>query len=710
MLRTLSLGLICSLLHTASAAEVFVAPSGNDTDPGTLEKPFATVQRAQDAIAPGDTVWIRGGTYTMTEKQIAYKRGIFAHVTHLTKSGAAGKRINYFAYKDEKPIFDFSAVKPVGQRVDAFYASGSWLHFKGLEVIGVQVTIKGHTQSICFENDGSNNIYERLNMHDGQAIGIYSVRGSDNLFFNCDAYNNHDYTSEDGKGGNVDGFGCHPPKEGTGNVFRGCRAWYNSDDGYDCIGAFEAVTFENCWAMYSGTNAKLAKLGDGNGFKAGGYGSRPANQLPNPIPRHVVRNCLAVGNRASGFYANHHPGGGDWLNNSAFRNGANFNMLGRLADNRTDIDGIGHMLRNNLSYKSRNELTRMDAAKCDSVNNTFDLKLKLADADFDAVNEAELLAPRQADGNLPIVKFLRPKAGSALLTQQLGVPAADFGSSTIRGKAGASEIVITTTPRVAGAIHSVTWNGKEFIDSRDHGRQLQSASNLDCGKKFIAEVFNPTEAGSASDGAGPRSSSQLLKLEAQGNELRTTNQMAFWLKPGEKSQGNLAYNDRILSNHLVAKRVRIGTKELPHAIEYDVTFTLPVGEHHTFAQFEAVTGYMPPEFRKFWKFDSKEGTFAPLDDGPGEQSSPVAFSTDDGLFAMGIYSPDQPSKGFEKAGYGRFSFKNEKVLKWNSVFRLREEKGIAAGDYKFRNFVIVGTLADVRTTMASLAKEFGKEK
>ena len=70
------------------------------------------------------------------------------------------------------------------------------------------------------------------------------------------------------------------------------------------------------------------------------------------------------------------------------------------------------------------------------------------------------------------------------------------GNAVIRAKAGPSEIVITTTNRLAGAIHSLTWNGKEFIDSTDHGRQLQSASNFDCGKDLVAETFNPTEAGS----------------------------------------------------------------------------------------------------------------------------------------------------------------------------------------------------------------------
>ena len=301
--------------------------------------------------------------------------------------------------------------------------------------------------------------------------------------------------------------------------------------------------------------------------------------------------------------------------------------------------------------------------------------------------------------------------GIAQLLSLIGLAAcghcpADEGDSVVRAKAGPSDIVITTTQRLSGAIHSLKWNGKEFIDSHDHGRQLQSASNLDLGKKFIPEVFNPTEAGSRADGIGPRSSSKLLRLEAKKNELRTTIQMAFWLKPGEKSLGNPAYNDKILSNHLLSKTVRLGYKTLSHAIEYEVTFTVPKCEQHTFAQFEALTGYMPPEFCKFWKFESRTGKLAALDDGPGEQEFPVVFSTPDGQFATGIYSPDQPSKGFEKAGYGRFRFKAEKVVKWNCVFRLRDAKGLAAGDYRFRNFVAVGTLEDVRTTMSELAQEF----
>ncbi|MGA2497692.1 MAG: DUF4990 domain-containing protein, partial [Tepidisphaeraceae bacterium] len=403
---------------------------------GTLEKPFASIQRAQEAVAPGDTVYIRGGTYVMKESQIAKKERIWAYITYLDKSGTPDKRINYRAYQKERPVFDCSQVKPADLRVDAFHVTGSWVHIKGLEVTGVQVTIKGHTQSICFANNGSHNIYEMLSMHDGQAIGIYSVRGSDNLFLNCDAYRNRDFTSEDGKGGNVDGFGCHPPRGGTGNVFRGCRAWFNSDDGYDCINAHESVTFENCWALYSGFSPTFERLADGNGFKAGGYGSTPAARLPNPIPRHTVRFCLAVRNKASGFYSNHHIGGSDWFNNTGYRNGTNFNMLCRLADNVTDVDGYGHKLRNNLAYKGGKDISRLDPAKSDAANNSFTLDLKISDRDFLSVDEAELLAPRQPNGDLPDIKFLHLDPASELVDKGVDVGLPFRGARPVLGAFG----------------------------------------------------------------------------------------------------------------------------------------------------------------------------------------------------------------------------------------------------------------------------------
>lgn len=275
----------------------------------------------------------------------------------------------------------------------------------------------------------------------------------------------------------------------------------------------------------------------------------------------------------------------------------------------------------------------------------------------------------------------------------------------IRGPAGGSEIVITTTDRVAGAIHSLGWNGKEFIDSADHGRQLQSASNFDCGTPIQWETYNPTEAGSCRDGAGGRSSSRLLFFTAGTNALQSTLQMAFWLAPNETSRGNPAKNTTVLSNHLLAKHVRIGHPGLPHVIDYSVMFTVPVGEFHTEATFEALTGYMPADFSRFLRFDPRTGRLEPISDGPGENPDPVVLSTPEGSHAMGIFAPPQDLHGAVGPGYGRFRFAEERVVKWNCVFRLHDSAGIPAGTYPFRMHVVVGDLETVRASLLALQRE-----
>lgn len=283
-----------------------------------------------------------------------------------------------------------------------------------------------------------------------------------------------------------------------------------------------------------------------------------------------------------------------------------------------------------------------------------------------------------------------------LLALLLLLQAEPSGDAVIRKAAGSSEIVIKTTQRLAGAIDSLTWNGKEFIDSVDHGRQLQSASNLDAGSPISDETFNPTEAGSRADGAGPKSSSRLLSIRADGAVLETTSKMAFWLKPGEKSGKNLAKNTTIVSEHLLAKKVTIGYRGLPHVIEYVTTFTIPAGETHRQATFEALTGYMPAEFSRFLAYDPTSRQAVPLGDGPGEQPLPVILSTPSGSHAMGVWSPEKTPS------YGRFRFAAEKVVKWNSVFRVRRPEGIPPGDFTYRNFVVVGTLEDVVESMRRL--------
>jgi len=62
-LTLLSLAAGFALSITASAATLYVATSGSDSNPGSQAQPWRTVQHAVDTIAPGDTIIVQAGSY-----------------------------------------------------------------------------------------------------------------------------------------------------------------------------------------------------------------------------------------------------------------------------------------------------------------------------------------------------------------------------------------------------------------------------------------------------------------------------------------------------------------------------------------------------------------------------------------------------------------------------------------------------------------------
>lgn len=75
------------ILTTGVADDFYVAPSGSDSNPGTLSQPFRSIQRGATIAAAGDTCHVRAGTYRETV--------IPAH------SGSAGARITFTPYNGE---------------------------------------------------------------------------------------------------------------------------------------------------------------------------------------------------------------------------------------------------------------------------------------------------------------------------------------------------------------------------------------------------------------------------------------------------------------------------------------------------------------------------------------------------------------------------------------------------------------------------------
>ena len=121
----------------------------DDSNAGTLDKPFATLQKAQSKVVPGDTVYIRGGEYRIREEQMMGGDHLRAYVFEMNKSGTQAKRICYTGYQDERPIFNLTEVKPEGKRLAVCYVSGSYLHFRNFEIIKTQVTIRSGQRHLC---------------------------------------------------------------------------------------------------------------------------------------------------------------------------------------------------------------------------------------------------------------------------------------------------------------------------------------------------------------------------------------------------------------------------------------------------------------------------------------------------------------------------------------------------------------------------------
>lgn len=387
------------LLSVAWADTWFVAIDGDDGNAGTIDEPLATMQEGHDRASAGDTVYLRGGTYTIEN---SYDRYIGISIT---KSGNSDEeRICYFAYEDEVPVLDFDNVSlsniGAGIRVQ-----GEWLHFKGLEICNVKAQNGGNNGIWC--NPCTHNIFEELDLHHNHGPGLSIANGEgDLLILNCDSHDNYDRNN---RGEDADGFGVHYQTRGDTIRFKGCRGWWNSDDGYDLFEQRFPVKIENCWAYGNGF------VDEGSGSGANGSGFKMGNSKMAQI-RHTISNCVSWGNKNQGFYANHSPGGSNWYNNTSYRNGSQFDMY---SDEVLSGD-IVHVLKNNIAFP---EVIRNAGASI-MENNTWDLGISPSEKDFESIDDEGWNGPRQPDGSLPDIPFLKLSSESSLIDkgEDIGLP------------------------------------------------------------------------------------------------------------------------------------------------------------------------------------------------------------------------------------------------------------------------------------------------
>lgn len=410
---------------------IWCAPTGNDaTGDGSEANPFFNLQKAVDLAAAGTTIKMKAGTYQYSDRITIYNSPEQAD-----KSGTADNYITVMC-PDGRAVLDFSS-QATADNAQGIRLCASYWHFYKIDICNAgdnglliernKPSGGGYSETKPLVNDAHDNIIEFCHFWGNKDSGLQIKNlGSFNYIINCDSYWNRDEKDED-----ADGFA---PKVscGTGNYFYGCRAWENTDDGWDTFykkdGSFpdgyvtvleNCIAYHNGWVVNASADGKTSTGGkwggNANGFKMGSEEGKT---------HFVFNRCLAVCNGSKGFDQNHNSG--DMILN---------NCTGVA---RTDIMG-GKNVKASYSYKINESASKIQLTNCIAINDNFiankdiqggetgsewggiDLEgatlktcdMKAAPSEFqDVTNWASVIAPRNEDGSIPQFAFAHLKDGS----------------------------------------------------------------------------------------------------------------------------------------------------------------------------------------------------------------------------------------------------------------------------------------------------------
>ena len=413
---------------TVQASTYYCSPTGTSSASGTEVSPYDLVT-AISKLKAGDVLYLMDGQYDFTSR------------VNINKSGADGNLITIQAVNPRQAILDFRNQPYKADTYDCVgvYITGSYLHIKGLVVryagkSGILLTGGGCTLE---------NIESYGNCNTGIQLKGCAVT---NIILNCDSHDNFDYEESDG--GNADGF-ADKQYEGPGNIYRGCRAWNNSDDGWD---SFQRVTegysptiYENCvcynncpetydmtvhprylsgidaeWFESCGKNlSAYSHTGNGNGFKLGGAGTQH---------NAILRRCLAVYNKIKGFDQNNNSGTMELYNCTSYYNGYNYGFsVGGSYDKSSSLT-----VKNCISYNYRtgSDFFTGTTSLTSSYNSWNTSGISVSSADFLSLDYGTyILADRQADGSLTETPLLRLSPSSEMINAGTIITDIDYNGS-----------------------------------------------------------------------------------------------------------------------------------------------------------------------------------------------------------------------------------------------------------------------------------------
>ena len=420
MKKKVFLGMACLCISLVTNATNYYAAPGAKGDGKSISTPGDLNTLASKTIAGGDSLFLMDGVYYIT-----------ATVDVKNAEGTADKMTYVGAMKGAHPIIDgYKMAYSNNSQSNGIRTRKAYTHLYGITVR--YAGFKG------FLIGGNYNKIENCTSQASVDSG-FGVKEADNcLFINCDSFDSFDYqlggTQKPDFGGNADGF-CDKQFTGDGNTYINCRAWNNSDDGWDLyvrvtntpIVFINCITFNNSPEYYDFTGnprletdkawfdsvegkemktsknyvavwsrTKYYNNGNKNGFKLGGAG------VATDV---TMYRCLAVANTVKGFDQNYTQGVVKLYNCSAYDNKNNYHFGSAEMEGLDIKNSISHYSQEADWSKPKDEHWKdiITTGNYTHSSNSWDMDgMKPTDDDFVSLDAKASVGTRNADGTFTV--------------------------------------------------------------------------------------------------------------------------------------------------------------------------------------------------------------------------------------------------------------------------------------------------------------------
>lgn len=279
-------------------------------------------------------------------------------------------------------------------------------------------------------------------------------------------------------------------------------------------------------------------------------------------------------------------------------------------------------------------------------------------------------------------------------------------SAEVLNSLTAGGITVKSNSVAGGSIWSWVWNGTEFINHDDYGREMQAAVFFN----FTGTTKNPTEAGStytyASIPVYARQGSPLIENYNSGNTQITASVPLEW---NPDAFGGSITHPVVYADMKIGKEVTLDYNNNPAVAKYLTKVT--VGSPISGAQVEIPTAYLTSAFNRFYTYDASSqsrtevfpntcNTGTPVVFKPSSGYGGVIISNNDQTRAMGIYGRTTSVSGGVVDQFQLYDFVTcYSTSKWNAA---RQNFTLNSGLNTFTTYVVTGTLSDVQSNMRQL--------